>query len=339
MVRRVVAGEPYLLDDGLGRRTIENDGRAQIEILELDPVLAAQPVVEQAIRGRASRHADLDTRSFAPVRRIERTGQSLRVVSELPAGVRLSHLLEHLESTGEVVAEMAMLELASLVINAVASLHAWPGGLAHGAINPGHVLITADGRVLLTDGVFGAGLEVLQRNRETLWREFRLAMPAAASLARFDQQADVTQMGALILALILQRPLRVTEYPRGISDLVVTATESSTTPSGGVTSALRMWLQEALQIHPRLAFRSAVEAQRAFADVTSRQPNRRASATALQVLLHTTLGVPLNQPPVVMRPPVAPSPVPQPMPTATLIPRPDAPSPFDSIFRAVFPKH
>jgi hypothetical protein len=339
VVRRVVAGEPYLLDDGLGRRTIESEGRIQLETLELEPALASQPIVEQAVRGRASRYADLDTRSFAPVRRIERTGQSLRVVTELPTGgVRLSHLLEYLEATGEVVAEAAMLELASLVINAVASLHAWPGGLAHGAINSSHVIITNDGRVLLTDGVFGAGLEVLQRNRDTLWKEYRLAMPAAASLARFDQQADVTQMGALILALILQRPLRVAEYPRGIADLVVTATESSTTPSAGVTSALRMWLQEALQIHPRLAFRSAVEAQRAFADVTSRQPNRRASATALQVVLQTTLGVPLSQPAVVLRPAMAPAPR-QPLPTAPPVPRPDTGSPFDSIFRAVFPKH
>ena len=312
----------------------------QIETLDLDPMLAAQAVVEQAIRGRASRYADLDTRSFAPVRRIERTGESLQIISELPAGVRLSHLLEHLEATGEVVAEAAMLELASLVINAVASLHAWPGGLAHGAINPSHVLITNDGRVLLTDGVFGAGLEVLQRNREALWREFRLAMPAAASLARFDQQADVTQMGALILALILQRPLRVTEYPRGIADLVVTATESTTTPGAAdVTSALRMWLQEALQIHPRLAFRSAVEAQRAFADVSSRQPNRRAGATALQVLLRTTMGEPLNQPPIVIRPARPVTPAPQPAPVPRPAARPESPSPFDSIFRAVFPKH
>jgi hypothetical protein len=313
----------------------------QVEVLDLDPALAAQPVVEQAIRGRASRYADLDTRSFAPVRRIERTGHSLKIVSEFPAGVRLSHLLEYLEATGEIAAEPAILELASLIINAVASLHAWPGGLAHGALNPSHVLLTNDGRVMLTDGMFGAGLEVLQHNREALWKEFRLAMPAAASLARFDQQADVTQMGALILALILQRPLRATEYPRGIADLVVTATESSATSSGaGITSALRMWLQEALQIHPRLAFRSAVEAQRAFADVASRQANRRAGATALQVLLRTTMGEPLDQPTIVMRPPVPMPAEPQPAsPTPPPMARPESPSPFDSIFRAVFQKH
>ena len=76
MVRRAVPGEPYSLDDGLGIRWIQSDGRTHTEVLELTPTLAARPVVEQAIRGRASRYADLDIRSFAPVRRVERAGGS-----------------------------------------------------------------------------------------------------------------------------------------------------------------------------------------------------------------------------------------------------------------------
>jgi hypothetical protein len=339
VVRRAAPGEPYSLDDGLGVRRIETDGRTTTEILELAPALASQPVFEQAIRGRASRYADLDIRSFAPVRRVDRVGSVLQAVSEIPSGgVRLSDLLAHLESTGEVVPESAMLELASLVVNAVASLHAWPGGLAHGAINTAHVLLTNDGRVMLTDCIFGAGLEVLQRNREVLWKEFGLAMPPAASLARFDQQADVTQMGALILSIILQRPMRAHEYPRGVSDLVVTATESSSVPGApGSASALRMWLQEALQIHPRLAFRSAVEAQRSFADINSRPGSRRAGAMALQVLLRTTCGEPLDQPRVVMSPPMQ-APAAQAPSQASPSPQ-ERPSAFDSILRSVLPKH
>ena len=294
MIRRAIPEEPYSLEDGFGIRRLKSDGRAHTEILALPPALASQPLLEQAIRGRASRYADLDIRSFAPVRRIERAGASLYVVSEMPDGIRLSHLLAFLESRGEVVPESAIVELASLVINAVASLHAWPGGFAHGAINPSHILLTNDSRVVLTDCVFGAALEVLQRNREALWKEFRLAMPPAANLARFDQQADVTQMGAVILALVLQRPLRVQEYPRAIPDLVAAVTESATTPaSPGSIGGLGMWLQGALQIHQRLAFRSAVEAQRAFAAVAAATEPRPAGAMALQVLMRTTSGEPI----------------------------------------------
>jgi len=116
----------------------------------------------------------------------------------------------------------------------------------------------------------------------------------------------------------------------------MTATESSHVPgSPASASALRMWLQEALQIHPRLAFRSAVEAQRSFADISNTPGNRRAGAMALQVLLRTTCGVPLDQPPVVLNAPPQPEPAP-----ATPSPAPEQrPRPFDSILRSVFPKH
>jgi hypothetical protein len=334
VVRRIIPGELYSLEDGLGVRRIETDGRTNTEVLEFAAALASQPVVEQAVRGRASRYADLDIRLFAPVKRIERQGSSVRIVSEVPGGVRLSHLLARLESTGEVVPQSAMLELSSLVINAVASLHSLPGGLAHGAISPGHILLTNDGRIMLTDCVFGAGIEVLQRNRELLWKDFGLAMPPVASLPRFDQQADVTQMGALILAIVLHRPLRPSEYPRGLSDLLTMAMESWSPPdAAGSTSALRMWLQQALQIHPRLAFRSAVDAQRAFADTNGTPGSRRAGAMALQVLLRTTCSEPLNQAPLIVnaqrRAEAA----------ASVSKPPSAPRPFDSIRHEVFPKH
>lgn len=302
LVKRAIPGHPYSLDDGLGIRRFERDGRTQTEILALAPVLANHPIVEQAIRSRASRYAELDMRSLAPVRRLERSGVSLHVATEMPAGVRLSHLLGHLESTGEVVPESAIFELASLIINAVASLHSWPGGLAHGAINPAHILLTDNGRVLLTDGVFGAGLEALQRNREALWKEFRLAMPPAASLARFDQQTDVTQMGASILALILHRPLRASEYPRGVSDLVMSATESASLVGSAASDfTLRTWLQAALQIHAKCAFRSAVEAQRSFSEIAKTRESRSEGATALQALIRTMCAEPPNQPQAVTR--------------------------------------
>jgi hypothetical protein len=95
-----------------------------------------------------------------------------------------------------------------------------------------------------------------------------------------------------------------------------------------------MWLQEALQIHPRLAFRSAVESQRSFVDIGSAAGSRCGGAMALQVLLRTTCEEPLNQLPVVVNAPMRPAsnpPSPSPAPE-------ERQSPFDSILRSVFPK-
>jgi hypothetical protein len=137
-------------------------------------------------------------------------------------------------------------------------------------------------------------------------------MPPAASLARFDQQTDVTQMGASILALILHRPLRASEYPRGVSDLVMTATESASLAGSAASEfTLRTWLQGALQIHVKLAFRSAVEAQRSFSDIAKTRESRSEGATALQALMRTMCAEPPGQSPVLLNAPPGPSAVPE----------------------------
>src|SRR6185436_14123614 len=95
------------------------------------------------------------------------------------------------ESGNEALTDAAMLELAAAVIRALAAVHGLPGGIAHGAVSPSHILITPEGAAVLTDGEFGGALETLEKNREQLWREFGLALPPSASLPRFDQRADV----------------------------------------------------------------------------------------------------------------------------------------------------
>ena len=194
----------------------------------------------------------------------------------------LSDLLLHLELTGEALSHAGVLGLAGSVLRALAALHQRGAGLAHGAVTPAHIVLTADGTVLLTDGVFGSALESLGWNREQLWRQFSLALPASANLPRFDQRADVTQAAAVVLAIALRRPLTPDEYPRATVDLVTHATSDSAVPGA---SALRMWLLQALQLHPRAMFTSAVDAERAFADVIVASGARFAGARALGQLL------------------------------------------------------
>jgi hypothetical protein len=118
----------------------------------------------------------------------------------------------------------------------------------------------------------------------------------------------------------------------------MTATEASV-PGNPEAAAMRMWLQQALQVHPRVAFRSAVESQRSFADINSRPGARRAGAVALQVLLRTTCGETTSQVPVVLNPSVT-----TPSQPAAVVPRPPVhaePShaTLDSILKSVLQKH
>jgi hypothetical protein len=134
----------------------------------------------------------------------------------------------------------------------------------HGAITPAHVVIRQDGSAVLTDAVFGRGIEALHWTRAELWREFGIAMPAATALHRFDQRADVTQLAAVVLAIALRRPIRRGEYPDAVDDLVVRAT-----PLDGPIhmSALRIWLRQALRLHPRSVLGTGVDASQMFAQV------------------------------------------------------------------------
>ncbi len=276
-------GSHYALNDGLGERwVLMQPPHGQVEVLTLAPALASHAPAEPAIRARAERMADIMAPAVTAVRRVERDAKGMRVVADAVAGIRLSDFLSQLESGGEMLSHAGMLQLASAVVRALAVLHRLSSGLAHGAVTPAHIVLRGDGTAVLTDSVFGTALESLEWNREKLWREFHVALPAAASLPRFDQRADVTQLGAVVLAIALRRRLRDDEYPRCAADLVVAATAD---PNAHGASALRMWLQQALQLHPRSMFPSAVEAQRAFLEITAAPGVGRAGAKALGALL------------------------------------------------------
>jgi hypothetical protein len=283
MANAVAAEHRYTLDDGLGFRSLERHATyGTVEALQVTSALTADPAVEQAICSRASRYSLIQPSLVASVRAIDRRGTQLRVTADAPQGVRLSRLLADLEFGNETLAEGTLLELAAAVINAVATLHALPGIVSHGALNPTHIVLRHDGSVLLTDGVFGSAFELLYWNRQQLWRQFGLALPMSASTHRFDQRTDVTQLAAVVLAIALRRQLQADDYPRGVPDLVL-----QSTPSGGAShaSALRMWLHQSLQLHPRSVLASAVDAKQLFAQVLAAAgTNRRMAQQSLKEL-------------------------------------------------------
>jgi hypothetical protein len=279
------------LEDGLGARRFETGASgASLEVLDVSPVLAANGEFEAAIRARAERLSVAPIEGIAAVHRVERAGARLRVVSEHAEGLRLPDFLREAIKNNIPLSQPAALELAGRLLGVVAGLHQAPG-MSHGAITASHVVIRRDGAVVLTDAAFGPALETLQRNREQLWREFRLALPASASLPRFDQRADVAQLGATVLAIALGRPLRESEYPRAINAAVFAATLAARHGESGTSaSALRMWLQEALHLHPRASFASAVDAQKAYHETLGRVSSRRGGVDAFESSVRRIFG-------------------------------------------------
>jgi len=282
VVSRVTLEPPSIRQDGFGTRRIEEIPQTgRVETLVVSPALAT-PSSEQAIRARAAHLTRLGPGPVGRVIRIERKSSALSVVSLAPDGVTLSDVLAALEFGTLTLSDDEVLELAASVVRGAARMHEALGALAHGALTPAHVVLMRDGATTFTGAVFGDAIQALQRSREQVWREFGLALPASASVPRFDQRGDVTQLGALVLAIALRRSLRRDEFPRGVGDLVMTASIASTLDAN---STLRMWLQDGLQLHGRVVFDSAVDAARAFERVLPEDCGDGAEALALRTAI------------------------------------------------------
>lgn len=269
--------------DGFGVRRFEQDDNwGRVELIDLAPALST-PLAEQAIRARAARFTTGRMPVVAPLYSIARMDRGVSIVSGAPDGVTLADLLGALEFGTATLDDHAVLELGAVTARAVATMHDG-GTLAHAALTPAHVLLRPDGSVLLTGAVFGDALQTLQRNREQLWRQFSIALPPTAGAPRFDHRSDVTQLGALVLAILLRRMLTTDEYPRSVLDLIDAAVgQLHVGPK--CLNALRQWLQQTLQLQARTLFSSAVDAERSYAAIVAPVTAGHSGLTALRAVL------------------------------------------------------
>jgi hypothetical protein len=260
--------------DGLGNRQTASDARwGRVEIRELIPELGT-PMAELSIRLAAARLSRTGS-VLTPVIGVERHGHTVQVITGAVEGRRLSEVLTALATGTLQLPPEALLELSAMVVTVARWFHEMPGAPVHGAISPEHLILRENGQLAVTDGVFAEAIGRLHWSRDRLWRQFGLALPPAANEAVLDQVGDVTGVAAVVLALLLRRPLREAEYPTATADLIMAAT--APLPEWG--GAMRCWLQQALQL--RTAFSSSEEATSAFSGVLQSATRRREGARAL----------------------------------------------------------
>ena len=286
-----MAGEtdhtPSVTEDGFGARSVIVDSQhGRIERLDLTPALSA-PASEQAIRARAAYHNSLEDNRLGRVVRISRKGESLSVFSTSPDGVPLSELLAALEFNTISLSGEEILELAASIVTALGRMHERMPTIAHGAVTPSHIVLQRDGSTVLTGAMFGDALQALQLSREHLWRDFGIALPASATTPRFDQRGDVSQLGAVVLAITQRRSLRSDEYPKNTQEMAMSV---SVTGNPITDSKVRTWLQDAIQLHGRVSFSSGIDAARAFHEALRAPAERMLEALTLQAAIRQLCG-------------------------------------------------
>ena len=256
------------------------------ELLCFRPELTEIPSFESALRERVSHVSTFQHVSYARVRRIDRlNGGTLALFSECTSGVRLAELLAETARRDLVFDIGAALCVLRQLAPAVALLHQ-NAQVANGALGLERLILTPQARLVIAEWVVGGALEQLHYSRERYWQDLRVALPPSTGLPRFDESADVTQLGMVGLSLILGRPLNGDEYPSALDDLLASAhTRSENGDQEPLSSDLRSWLRRALQLDVRHSFKSPAEAHTGLEELLANDDTYSADTNALASFL------------------------------------------------------
>jgi hypothetical protein len=279
---------PVPFTDALGTRLLVSDRPGErLEQLRFGPRFQS-PAFEAALLERVTELSQFRHASVARVRRVERldAGVTLALVSEYPRGARLSDVLAVAERDGLDLDINAALCLVRQIVPALAVLHDASPGMTHGTLSPERIIVTPHARVVVVEHVLGPAIEQMRLSREELWRDLRILTPSASGPApRLDQSADIAQLGALALALVLGRQVRAEELD-ALPELLAAARETTVLRRRELLAApLRRWLLRALQLDPRGCFRSMADAQEGLEHVLSEEGGYIAAPMALETFL------------------------------------------------------
>lgn len=247
--------------DGLGYHVLGFDNKTgdRLELLRLRSQFSGHAPFDTALRQRFRQLAEFSDPAFARVRQIDGpagASPSIVIVSPHVPGVRLAEMLTVADSFDVRIDVGAALCLARQLTAAIATLHAFNDDISHGCISPEHLLLTAEGRLIVTEHILGSALEAMEWPREKFWYELRIVLPASSQPAVFDRQADIMQIGLLTLALLENRQVYgERRYPLPLAHHVAAAREMPLDgPSQPLSPALAEWLTRALQRDRASAF-------------------------------------------------------------------------------------
>jgi hypothetical protein len=254
--------------DGFGDRLLmfDNTDAVSLELLRFRRELAVSNGFENGLRDRVDQLSHFHHPAFAPVRAVVHLdGQDLTLVSAHTAGQRLSELpvAKFRKGLHPAVVTWIVREITP----ALAAMQSTGPHVAHGAINADRIVLTAEGRLCLTELPLGWAIRRLALTPAVFWRQFGLLAPVDdRGRVRIDPRTDVVQLGTIALSLLLGRQVTLNEFERGLPTLLDEFTASAATSPSVFAAPLRAWLERALQLAPR-SYRSAADAQEALQEL------------------------------------------------------------------------
>lgn len=175
----------------------------KVAVKLLKPNLANDPVVAERFRREAVAVAQLSHPNIVAVYdAIEEQGRQA-VVMQLVNGKSLRQLLDEQKRLSP---DLTM-HIGSCIAGALDAAHA--AGLVHRDVKPGNILITADGRVLLTDFGIAKGLEAAPEddltNDNIMMGTAKYLSPEQVRGRRLDGRADLYSLGLVLYECLAGR--------------------------------------------------------------------------------------------------------------------------------------
>jgi hypothetical protein len=239
--------------DALGERFLEFDldSGTSIERLHFKREFGGSPAFEAALRDQIERFEYFRHPAIAIARSANR----------LPSGVLV---LESRHVPGRRLSEVGLTRNTALAVEvirqltpALVALHE-AGDVVHGLVGPERVVITRESKLVLMEPVLGTAMSAMRFPATRLREEFGAALPASQEILTVDQADDLTELGLLVLSLLVGRRIQPSEYPDKIEQLVG---ESAMTAADLSPEAawMRRWIERAVRVGPQ-PFKSAREA-------------------------------------------------------------------------------
>ena len=247
------------LSDAIGDRLLmfDNTTSSSLELLRFRPEFSKVPGFEDALRRRVDELENFTHPSVAKVRAVEWLGDEdgLALISNHTVGRRLSEIQQ--EAHGPQFAT----ELISQLVPVLAALQEQGEGMAHGLLTPERVIVTPEGRLVLSEHVLASAIDALALPADKLRDELGIMMPAGRSNLD-DPRADIVQVGYLALSLLIGRRLRSLDAAR---EIVKSLNRETLGTDRDAPRHLHRWLVRALQVDGS-SFDSANEAERALTE-------------------------------------------------------------------------
>ena len=252
--------------DGVGDRLLmfDNSGTPSLDLLRFRPEIAERPGFERGLRERVAELEAFVHPAFPCIRAIQHLDDGgLALVSTSTTGKRLGEIFRAPRAHAGAHPAFAAWLVRDLV-GSLAELQRQGTGIAHTALTPERVVITPDGRLVITEHVLGAALDGLRYSIGELWRELGLiAASTTGGTSRLDARTDVVQLGWVVLSVLLGRRVSPIDHAGGAEALVEEFARRSAARSPALVPPLRRWLERALQLDDQ-AFESAMDAQAAL---------------------------------------------------------------------------